>query len=241
MADGHHIHHKLLQQEVWAVWAAVTLFFGYLGLSFFVEGTQHGIFGSGFSASDFAVQAWDVFVIVWRQNITPIFVILDILLIITGMYALVRVWPLKQGMTLFGLKPHEHGHDAHGGHGGAHGEAHAPAHGGHAPTGNPATLRHWSNIVHRANTGTPENLRWAVMEADALVDHVLKQRGMPGETFADRLNEARFTGSKIVEKVFEAHRLRNELAHTPGFQMSSHQAERALVSFRDFLKELKEF
>jgi hypothetical protein len=45
----------------------------------------------------------------------------------------------------------------------------------------------------------------------------------------------------LIDKVFDAHRLRNELAHTPGYSMTSVQAEKALFAFRDFLKELKEF
>ncbi len=257
MADGHHLHGELLKQEKWTIAAAVGLFFGYFALSFFVEGTAQGLFNNVWGSSDFLVNAWSVVAFVWTEHIIPIFVVLDILVIFVGLYALIRVWPIKQSMNVFGLKPHAHGHD---GHGDAHGHGHTVAHGAkplppaatwnealqnHAAAqpaaGNPATIKHWASIVHRANTGTIENLRWSVMESDALVDFVLKQRGVAGENMAERLQNARWAGSKLVDRVFDAHRLRNELAHTPGFQLTTHQAERALFSFRDFLKELKEF
>lgn len=259
MADGHHLHEHLLRQEVRTLQLAGVLFFGYFGLELLIEGARQNFF-ENVTASTSLAMAWDVLVTVWRDKIIPVFVILDILLVLIAVFALVKVWPLKQGMTIFSLKPgaHGHGHEAHGHthetHGQAQGAAqsaaahtwnealqqHGPAH--QPPvSGNPATLKHWAQIVHRANTGTPENLRWAVLEADALVDHVLRGRGVQGETYADRLQNARWAGSKLVDKVFDAHRLRNELAHTPGFTLSSKQAERALFAYRDFLKELREF
>src|SRR5438128_2130324 len=45
----------------------------------------------------------------------------------------------------------------------------------------------WQAIRAKAETGTPESARLAIIEADGLVDKVLKQRGYAGETFADRL------------------------------------------------------
>ncbi len=237
---GHHFHEGLLQQEQWVLTGVGILFFAYLLLSFFIEGSRQHLFDT-FGGTVFFSQGWSVFVTIWTNNITPIFVILDIFLVFMFVFAAIKVQPYKQNMKLFRLKPHSHAD-----HGAVHGAS--PAHAHAAPTvhtpqpqGNPATLKHWANIVHRANTGTVENLRWAVMEADALVDMVLKQRGVAGEGMAERLQNARWAGSKLIDKVFDAHRLRNELAHTPGFALTTHQAERALFAFRDFLKELKEF
>ena len=245
---GHHMHGELFDQEKMVILGSVLLFFLYFVLEISMEGLRAGLYDTG-SLGGFTSRLWEIIVIVWQKEIFPVFAIFDILLIFIGLYAIVRVWPMRQSIKLFGLKPHSHG--AHG-----HSHGHAPSsvgHGipgtpgftpaapAHAQTGNPATLKHWANIVHRANTGTIENLRWAVMEADALVDFVMKQRGIDGEGMAERLQNARWAGSKLIDKVFDAHRLRNELAHTPGYQLTSQHAERALFAFRDFLKELKEF
>lgn len=233
----------MMDQEVKAVAAGSILLGGYTVLSVFAEGVRQGLFVEFADKTDFFGVLWSVLVAVWANNLAPLFLVLDAFVLCFFIVALIKVRPLKQNMKLFRLTPHAHGH---GGHGAGHGDGHGAAHGAHAPaqpkpTGNPATLKHWANIVHRANTGTPENLRWAVMEADALVDHVLRQRGIQGEGMAERLQNARWAGSQLVDKVFDAHRLRNELAHTPGYQMTTKQAEKALFSFRDFLKELKEF
>jgi hypothetical protein len=237
---GHAFHAEPLNQEKWVAWSATVLFFLYFGLEFWFAASRNNLFDEVLNNSAFFPNLYDTLVLVWKTRVVRIFVVADILLILLGMYALVNVWPLKQGIKLFFIKPHSHGGHGHEDGGHAH-DAHATAPQAPKRAGNPATLKHWTSIVHRANTGTPENLRWAVMEADALVDHVLRQRGVTGESMSERLQNARWAGSKIIDKVFDAHRLRNELAHTPGYQMSSQQAEKALFSFRDFLKELKEF
>jgi hypothetical protein len=254
LPKGHHVHEGLLDQEKIVLFIVMTLFFAYFALSLFTEGAhRHVISGFTFSSASFS-ELWNVFVVVWYAKIRPMFTMADIVLILIGVYVLVRVWPLKQSMVLFRLKPHSHAGHGHEHHGHVH-DAHAAAQGtaAHAPQNssagswnealkhNPATLKHWTSIVHRANTGTPENLRWAVMEGDALIDQVLRQRGMPGENMSERLQNARWAGSKLIDRVFDAHRVRNELAHTPGYQLTTAQAERALFAFRDFLKELREF
>lgn len=233
----------MMSQEVKAVAAGCILLGGYTVLSIFAEGVRQGLFVEFADKTDFFAVLWSVLVAVWINNLSPLFLVLDAFVLCFFLVALIKVQPLKQNMKLLTLKPHAHGH---GDHGGGHGDVHGGTGAHHTsapvkPAGNPATLKHWASIVHRANTGTPENLRWAVMEADALVDHVLRQRGIAGESMAERLQNARWAGSQLVDKVFDAHRLRNELAHTPGFQMTTKQAERALFTFRDFLKELKEF
>lgn len=241
---GHAFHAEPLNQEKWVAWSATVFFFLYFGLEFWFAASRNHLFDEVLNYGAFFPNLYDTLVIVWKTRIVRIFVVADILLILLGMYALVNVWPLRQGIKIFFVKPHGHGGHGHESEGHTH-ATHDAASGSAPhiakPAGNPATLKHWTSIVHRANTGTPENLRWAVMEADALVDHVLRQRGVAGESMSERLQNARWAGSKIIDKVFDAHRLRNELAHTPGYQMSSKQAEKALFSFRDFLKELKEF
>lgn len=105
----------------------------------------------------------------------------------------------------------------------------------------PVILQHWTSVVRRANTGTPENLRLAILEGDALVETFLKKRGYEGETFADRLKHFSSDQVKSLDGLWRAHKLRNEIAHTPGFTINAKQAETAILGFRNFLKELGAF
>ena len=225
-----HKHSHNLEQEVFVAkifWLVIILYFL---LQLFLEMNSHGLLG-GEVAGGWLSTFWLVLTDVWQYRLGPVFIGLNIVLLLVMTYSIIKVWPIRQKISIFS-NPHAH----------AHGPAHAASPGQPAaPAHNPAILKHWTDIVKRANTGTPENLRWAIMEADALVDMVLKQRQTAGDTMADRLANFRREDYKTVDKLWDAHRLRNDIAHTPGFKLSSRQAEKALLGFRDFLKELKAF
>lgn len=232
MSKGHHKHSHNLGEEVLVArifWIALVF---YVVLQVFLTVSDAGLLSMRiFESGGFSVVGSTI-VRVWQEQLKPLFIIFDVALLIALGIALVKVWPIRQTIAIF-HNPHAHG---------AHGDSHAAPHGAPAaPTRNPLVLKHWTDIVRRANTGTPENLRWAMMEADALVDLVLKERQLPGETMADRLANFRREDSKHIDKLWDAHRLRNEIAHTPGFKINTRQAERSLFAYRDFLKELKAF
>ena len=57
-------------------------------------------------------------------------------------------------------------------------------------------------------------LKHAVMEADKLVDKVLRLKGYGDGTFADRLKKAeQYTDRKIYQDLWDGHKVRNRIAH----------------------------
>jgi hypothetical protein len=211
---------------------------GLFALKLFLAMNGYGLLSARIAQDGGPALLWRAITEVWTGTLGPLFLVLNVFCVLIALYAIIKVWPRRPIVTIFS-NPHAHGHGGHG-EGGGHGDHHAaPA--SHAAPSNPVILKHWTEIVQRANTGTPENLRWAVLEADSLVDLALKELRLPGDTMADRLANFRSEQIKSLDKLWDAHRLRNELAHTPGFKLSTKQAERALIAFRDFLKEIKAF
>ncbi|MFH0891004.1 MAG: hypothetical protein V1856_03155 [Candidatus Liptonbacteria bacterium] len=96
----------------------------------------------------------------------------------------------------------------------------------------------WKKILQRKKEGNLDSLRIAIIEADALVDDVLKQKGVPGEHMADRLSNLDTEDLPSIEKLWGAHRLRNDLVHTSGFFVSTDDTARTLEDYQTFLKEL---
>jgi hypothetical protein len=96
--------------------------------------------------------------------------------------------------------------------------------------------KQWKNIeAFKANGGA--GLQLAIMEADKLLDHALKNRGYSGQTMGDRLKAAR--GSFMNnDAVWQAHKLRNRLAHEQDVQLNGMMADQALRGFRAALKDL---
>lgn len=99
----------------------------------------------------------------------------------------------------------------------------------------------WKKIEELAGIGKPSTLREAVIEADKLVDFAL-DRIYPGkEKAAERLKEAKemFTGDpQEYENLWYAHKLRNEVVHTVGFELPAFQAKNILDYFRRALEVL---
>lgn len=99
----------------------------------------------------------------------------------------------------------------------------------------------WQSIVKKFSLGTAASIRVAVIEADALADSALKGMDIPGEHLADRLSNLEGEEDfviKSMQRVWRAHRMRNDLVHTPGFALSPEDAKIALEGYEAFLKEL---
>lgn len=96
--------------------------------------------------------------------------------------------------------------------------------------------KQWATIdaMHRQGGAA---MQVAIFEADKLLDHALKASGHPGATMGDRLKGARGAFSNL-DDVWQAHKLRNRLAHESGMQLNGIVAGRALRQFKAALKDL---
>ncbi len=99
----------------------------------------------------------------------------------------------------------------------------------------------WTKIQARLTEISPDAARLAVIEADAFVNNYLKHHGYAGETFADRLSHIDPDTVPAIDRVWAAHRLRNDLVHTPGFQINNDRAKKALEDYEAFLREMGVF
>ncbi|MBI2604102.1 MAG: hypothetical protein HYW56_01005 [Candidatus Harrisonbacteria bacterium] len=145
----------------------------------------------------------------------PIIIALDVLGIAFFIFLLTKIWPLQWRPTLFHKrhKKEERKKD-------------------------PVFVARWADIVGKAAIGTAESLRLAVIDADALVDAALKQSGYEGENMAERLARVLPSEVKSVEGVWAAHRLRNDLVHTPGYELKPEEGKVAVEMYELFLKEV---
>ena len=86
---------------------------------------------------------------------------------------------------------------------------------------------------------TAEASSWqlAVLNADKLLDKALREKGMRGETMGERMKSAReyFSNNNTV---WVAHKLRNQIAHEHGVQLSRGQTDKALSAFRQALQDV---
>lgn len=96
----------------------------------------------------------------------------------------------------------------------------------------------WTAVQEKFAVGSPEAMRLALIEADALADDVLKRLGLEGEHMSDRIGQLEPDEVRTLDRLWRAHRLRNDLVHTPVFTLSANDAERAMGDYEAFLKEV---
>jgi len=152
----------------------------------------------------------------WKHIVRPGIIILNLLLFTFITFLIFKIWPLQDRPRILRQKKTRE----------------------RKIEKNSNLIKHWETVRKKTTNPTHDNLRIAIIEADSFVDLLLKRGGYGGDHMADRLSQ--FTTSEIpnLDRVWDAHRLRNRLVHTPGAAISPEEAEKALDVFEYFLKDL---
>ncbi len=98
--------------------------------------------------------------------------------------------------------------------------------------------RRWAEVEKVMETAGGMGAKMAIIEADTLLDSALKSMTMAGSTLGERLKFACYKYPEL-QKVWYAHKLRNQIVHEATFQLSSGQARSAINDYRKALKTLK--
>lgn len=95
----------------------------------------------------------------------------------------------------------------------------------------------WLKIESSLKQDSQSSYHLAVLNADKLLDHAMKDAGYKGSTMGERLKGAKqvFTNRNAV---WSAHKLRNQIAHEPDVQVEYETARRALASLKQALRDV---
>lgn len=93
-------------------------------------------------------------------------------------------------------------------------------------------------IENSLSRGNPTTYNMAVLDSDKLLDKALCEMGIPGNTMGERLKKCGNQKFTHLNAVWGAHKLRNQIAHEPGFKLEYNQAKRALAVYKQALKDL---
>jgi len=90
----------------------------------------------------------------------------------------------------------------------------------------------------RIKTAEEANCKLGVIEADVLLDDVLKKMGYSGETMSERIERITQVQLKTISELREAHSVRNNILHNPNFKLTSKRAEEVIELYEKVLKEI---
>jgi hypothetical protein len=99
--------------------------------------------------------------------------------------------------------------------------------------------KEWENIIKRLEAKDEANHKLAVIEADKLLDTVLKKLTIPGSTMGERLKAIPVSQLPSIENVWKVHKLRNHLVHTTEFVLTDNKAKQAIDIYHQAFIELK--
>lgn len=95
----------------------------------------------------------------------------------------------------------------------------------------------WEAMKIKAKEATEESASLFVVEADTIVDEALIKIGVVGDTMGERLKALR--GQKInLDELWEVHKIRNQIAHTPGYRIKLGDLNNILNKYERVLKDL---
>lgn len=98
----------------------------------------------------------------------------------------------------------------------------------------------WKVVLEHVISENPAEWKLAILEADNMLDEILEEQGYLGDTLADKLKSMSPTRLTSYNEVWEAHKLRNQIAHGGAMEMdlTKKMARDAVAQFGNAFKEL---
>lgn len=96
----------------------------------------------------------------------------------------------------------------------------------------------WQGILDHMESDNFAEWRIAILEADAMLDDVIKKAGGVGDTLGERLKSIDPDGFKSLQAAWDAHKVRNMIAHGgPDYQLTRREAKRVIDLYESVFHE----
>ncbi|MSR87895.1 MAG: hypothetical protein EXS69_01870 [Candidatus Zambryskibacteria bacterium] len=98
----------------------------------------------------------------------------------------------------------------------------------------------WQRIYEHTNSNNPSDWRLAIIEADVMLEEVLRTLGYQGEGVGEMLKSVDPTDMLTLNNAWEGHKVRNRIAHAGGeFQLTERETRRVISLFETVFRELR--
>ena len=100
------------------------------------------------------------------------------------------------------------------------------------------SLRAWKHILKKIHS--KDELQWklAIMEADKILDEILKMAGYKGETMDDRLKLLTKAQLTNLDDIKNTHRVRQQISQNPDFKITQEEVSGIIKVYHQAFTEL---
>jgi len=103
----------------------------------------------------------------------------------------------------------------------------------------PKAAKKWKKIIQRLESGAESEAKLAIIEADDLLNEILKRMGYEGETLGEKLKKVKKTILPNLDEVLEAHKIKSDIVYDPSFRLTLEQAQKILAIYERALSNLE--
>ncbi len=100
------------------------------------------------------------------------------------------------------------------------------------------TKKKWEEIEKYFKKGTEPEMKLAIVEADSLLDNILKVMSYGGKDLTSRLEGINTNILENLDDVKKYHKIYSNIVHDPTYRLDFKMAENALKVYRDALVNL---
>lgn len=96
----------------------------------------------------------------------------------------------------------------------------------------------WTHVRELIESSSPNDWRQAIIEADIILDDMLTRLGYLGSSIGEKLKAADPSHFRTLQEAWEAHKVRNEIAHQgSAYPLTDQIAYRTILQYENVFRE----
>ncbi|MDR3583037.1 MAG: hypothetical protein P4L62_01620 [Candidatus Pacebacteria bacterium] len=96
--------------------------------------------------------------------------------------------------------------------------------------------KRWSKISEKMKSDSESAWKVAIIEADNIIDDLIKRMRYPGENMSERLAGINPGQVENIEELRHAHEVRNRIIHEDDLKLTRELADETMAAYENFLK-----
>ena len=101
----------------------------------------------------------------------------------------------------------------------------------------PVEVEEWEKIKQYLESRNESDWKLAILEADKMLDKLVQKMGYPGNNLGERLKAVEPSDFRTLNSAWEAHKVRNAIAHDQGYKLTKRSAARVIGLYEQVFKE----